>query len=101
LTEAEVKQVEDTINRQIEADLPVKMKIMTLEEAKKKGAHALFADKYGKKVKTYAIGNYSFEACDGPHVTSTGEIGGVKITKEKAVGAGRRRIYASLKSPKH
>ena len=101
VTEAEIEQIESIINKQIKADLPVKMKMMSPEEAKKKGALALFAQKYGQKVKAYSIGKFSFEVCGGPHVNSTGEIGGVRIFKEKVVGAGRRRLYAKLINPKH
>ncbi len=96
LTEEQKKKVEGIINEKIKADLPVKMEMMSLEEAKKKGAQALFGEKYGEKVKVYSIGDYSCEVCGGPHVKSTGEIGGVKIVKEKAVGTGRRRLYAQL-----
>lgn len=96
LTEAEIKKIEQTVNKKIKADLPVKTEMMSLEEAKKRGALAFFGEKYGNKVKAYFIGNFSKEVCGGPHVDFTGEIGGVKITKEKPVGAGRRRIYAKL-----
>jgi alanyl-tRNA synthetase len=93
LTAAEIKQIEAIINEQIKANLPVKMEMMTLEEAKKKGALAFFGEKYGEKVKVYSIGDYSQEVCGGPHVSFTGQIGRVKITKEESVGAGRRRLY--------
>ncbi len=96
LTEAQMKKVEEIINKKIKANLPVRAETMTLVEAKKKGALAFFGEKYGEKVKVYSIGNYSQEVCGGPHVKSTGEIGRVKINKEKAIGAGRRRIYAQL-----
>jgi len=96
LTEKQMKKVEEIINKKIKANLPVKAKTMSLAEAKKQGALAFFGEKYGGKVKVYLIGDYSQEVCGGPHVKSTGEIGRVKIVKEKAVGAGRRRIYAQL-----
>lgn len=103
LTPEQIKKVEQIINRQISRDLPVKWKIMSLAEAKKQGALAFFTEKYGEKVKVYFIGPststerpYSVEVCGGPHVTSTGKIGGVKIIKEKPVGSGRRRIYAEI-----
>lgn len=94
LSELEIKRIERLVNEQIKADLPVKMEMMSLEEAKKIGALAFFVEKYGGKVKIYSIGDYSKEVCGGPHVSSTGKIGSVKIVKEKAIGAGRRRIYA-------
>lgn len=96
LTETQMRKVEEIINEKIKANLPVKAKTMTLAEAKKKGALAFFGEKYSDKVKVYMIGGYSQEVCGGPHVKSTKEIGRVKIIKEKAVGAGRRRIYAQL-----
>ncbi|MBU3957220.1 alanine--tRNA ligase [Patescibacteria group bacterium] len=96
LTEAQMKKVEKIMNEKIKANLLVKIKTMTLAEAKKKGALAFFGEKYSDKVKVYMIGGYSQEVCGGPHVKSTKEIGRVKIIKEKAVGAGRRRIYAQL-----
>ncbi len=97
LTLQQIKQVEDLVNQQISHDLAVKMEMMTLDKAKKKGALAFFTDKYGEKVKVYSIGDFSQEVCGGPHVDSLGEIGSVKIIKEEAVGAGRRRIYARIK----
>ncbi len=112
LTEEQIKKVEKIVNQKIKEDLPVKMETMTLEEAKKKSALAFFGERYGEKVKVCSIGPsvrtsaelsrmpsgrmYSMEVCGGPHVTSTGKIGNVRIVKEKAVGAGRRRIYAKL-----
>ena len=105
LTPGQIKEVEDLINEQITQDLVVKMEMMSLEKAKKQGALAFFTDKYGEKVKVYSIGDpstcsgqvFSQEVCGGPHVNSLGEIGRVKIMKEEAVGAGRRRIYARIK----
>jgi len=97
LTEAEIEQTEDLVNEMIEADLPVKMEIMSLEEAKKAGALAFFEQKYGEKVKVYTIGEFSKEVCGGPHVQYTGEIGKIEIFKEEAVGTGKRRIYARIK----
>ncbi len=97
LTQGQIEEVEDLVNQQIQKDLAVKIEMMTLDEAKKKGALAFFTDKYGEKVKVYSIGDFSQEVCGGPHVDSLGEIGSVKIIKEEAVGAGRRRIYARIK----
>jgi len=103
LTPRQIQKVEEIINEKISQNLPVRMEIMTLEEAKKKGALAFFGEKYGEKVKVYFIGPqkegkkpFSVEVCGGPHVNFTGEIGGVKIKKEEGVGGGRRRIYAIL-----
>jgi len=103
LTSQQIQKVEEIINEKIKENLPVKMEMMTLEEAKKKGALAFFGERYGERVKVYFIGPkntgelpFSVEVCGGPHVNFTGEIGGVKIKKEEGVGAGRRRIYAVL-----
>jgi alanyl-tRNA synthetase len=97
LTPQQIKEVEDLVNQQIQKDLAVKVEMMTLDKAKKKGALAFFADKYGEKVKVYSIGSFSQEVCGGPHVDSLGKIGSVKIVKEEAVGTGKRRIYARIK----
>jgi len=96
LSEAEIKEMEDIVNKQIKADLPVTMEVMSLELAKEKGALAFFEQKYGEQVKVYSIGEYSKEVCGGPHVNSTGEIGKIKIIKEESCGAGKRRLYAKL-----
>jgi alanyl-tRNA synthetase len=96
LTDKEMKKIEEIINEKVKADLKVKMEIMTLIEARKKGILAFFGEKYEEKVKVYSIENYSKEVCGGPHAESTGKLGNVKIVREKAIGAGRRRIYAQL-----
>lgn len=101
MTDEEIKEVEDMINLQIKAALPVSFEIITLDEAKEKGALAFFGEKYGEKVKVYTMGDpdgewFSKEVCGGPHVTNTSELGHVRIIKEEAAGAGIRRIYAKL-----
>lgn len=103
LTEEEIKLVEDLVNQKIQENLPVTMETMGLEEAKEKGALAFFEQKYAEQVKVYTVGPstgsglpFSREVCGGPHVTNTGEIGKIKITKEESCGAGRRRIYAQI-----
>jgi len=102
LSEEEIKKVEKIINEQIEKDLSVTFEIKSLDEAKKEGALAFFGEKYGDKVKVYTVGNknedwYSKEVCGGPHVSSTKNIGRVKIIKQEKVGAGIVRIYATNK----
>jgi len=94
LTPEEIKKVEDEVNKRIKEGLKVERLEMTLEEAKRLGAQALFTEKYGGKVSVYKINNYSIEVCTGPHVKNTSEIGKFKIVKEEAISAGVRRIKA-------
>lgn len=96
LTEDEKKRVEQLVNEQIQADLPVTVTTMPLEEAKKAGAKALFGEKYEDVVKVYRIGDFSMEVCGGPHVERTGTMGHFKIVKEQSSSAGIRRIRAVL-----
>lgn len=96
LTPEEVAQVEKLINEQIAADVPVVMKEMTLDEAKTQGFTGLFESKYGEKVKTYSIGEFSKEICGGPHAERTGLLGTFKIAKQENVSAGVKRIKAVL-----
>lgn len=98
LSEEEIKKVEDLINLKIKENLAMTMEEMSLTEAIKKGAMHFFAEKYGEKVKVYSAGNFSREVCGGPHVVSTGEVGGVRIIKQEKIGAGVIRIYAVLKN---
>jgi alanyl-tRNA synthetase len=96
LTEKEIKEIENMVNEQIQKELAVKREEMTLEEAKKIGAHGVFEHKYGEKVSVYSIGNFSIEICGGPHVKNIRELGKFKIIKEESVAAGVRRIKAVL-----
>jgi alanyl-tRNA synthetase len=96
LTPEQIKKVEEIVNQQIQADLPVRMEIMSLEEARKQGALAFFNDKYEDKVKVYSVGNFSKEVCGGPHVDRTGKLGKFVIQKEQSSSAGVRRIRAVL-----
>ncbi len=96
LTPEEVKAVEDMVNDVIKADIPVVMKEMTLDEAKKEGFTGLFESKYGEVVKTYSIGDFSKEICGGPHAEHTGLLGTFKIAKQENVSAGVKRIKAIL-----
>lgn len=94
LTEEELKQIEDIINEVVLANLPVKAEEMSLDEAKAQGAVALFGEKYEDTVRVISMGDFSKELCGGTHVTSTGNIGLVKILSEGGIGAGLRRIEA-------
>ncbi len=96
LTEDEINSVEKLVNEEIKKVLTVKREEMTVEEAKKLGAQAMFEQKYGEKVSVYSIGDFSVEICGGPHVKNTGELGRFKIIKEESVAAGVRRIKAVL-----
>lgn len=96
LTREQIQKVEDIVNEQIKKDLAVTMEIMSLEDAKKSGARALFGEKYESTVKVYTIGNFSKEVCGGPHVERTGTIGTFKIQKEQSSSAGVRRIRAVI-----
>ncbi len=96
LTEEQLRRVEEMVNNKIRADLPVMMEMVSLEEAKKRGAMALFTEKYGGQVKLYSINDFSIEVCGGPHARSTGELKSFKIVKEEAVGQGVRRLKAVI-----
>lgn len=94
LTQDQIDQIETFVNEQVKKNLPVKQQTMSLAEAKQKGALSFFGQRYPEKVKVYSIAGVSQEVCAGPHVTSTKEIGNIKIIKEESAGAGKRRIYA-------
>ncbi len=96
MTPEQIAAVEALVNEQIERDLPVSYKAMTLEEAQTAGATALFSGKYGEQVKVYSMGDFSLEVCGGPHVEKTGKLGRFKIKKEESSSAGVRRIRAVL-----
>ncbi len=96
LTDEEKKAVEDKVNEIISKNLDIKKEEMTFEDAKKKGIHGVFENKYGEKVFVYSIGDFSKEICGGPHVKNTKELGHFRIKKEQSSAAGIRRIKAVL-----
>lgn len=94
MTPEEIKAVEDMVNQEIQASLPVVTEIMDLEEAKKTGAMALFGEKYGEKVRVVKMGDFSTELCGGTHVSNTNMISCFRILSEAGIAAGVRRIEA-------
>ena len=96
MTAEEIKAVEDLVNGVIQANTPVVMRELSLDEAKEEGFTGLFESKYGERVKTYTIGDFSKEICGGPHAEKTGELGRFKIVKEQSSASGIRRIKAVL-----
>ena len=96
MTAEEKQAVEDLVNKWIAADMPVKHEEMSLDEAKKRGAMALFSEKYGDTVKVITAGDVSCELCGGTHIYHTGEIIKAKVNKEKSISSGIRRITMSV-----
>ncbi len=94
LTEDEITEVQDRVNVAIWSNLPVRAEIMPYDEALKTGAMALFGEKYGDRVRVVTMGDWSKELCGGTHVTATGDIGLLLITREESIGSGIRRIEA-------
>ncbi|HEX6279201.1 MAG TPA: alanine--tRNA ligase [Pyrinomonadaceae bacterium] len=96
MTDAEISEVEDLVNRYILQNEPVTTNMMALEEAMRSGAVAMFGEKYGSEVRVLSVGDgkFSMELCGGTHVRATGDIGSFKITSDEAIASGVRRIRA-------
>lgn len=94
LTEAQLNEVERRVNEEIFKADKVTIESMNIEDAKKKGAMALFSEKYGNVVRVVSVGDYSIELCGGCHASSSSEIGLFRIVGEESIGSGIRRIEA-------
>ena len=96
MTAEEKQAVEDLINSWIASDMPVLHEEMSMDDAKKRGAMALFGEKYGDVVRVITAGDVSCELCGGTHIHRTGEILKARINKEKSISSGIRRITMSV-----
>jgi alanyl-tRNA synthetase len=94
LSDDQLRQIEDSVNDRVRANLEVTKTVMPLAEAKKSGAVAMFGEKYGESVRIVAAGDYSREFCGGCHVNRTGDIGIFKIVSDRSLAAGVRRMEA-------
>jgi len=95
VTAEQIRQVEQLVNREILRNTPVKTELMSMDDAQKQGAMALFGEKYSDQVRVLSMGGqFSVELCGGTHVDRTGDIGLIKITTETSVASGIRRIEA-------
>ena len=94
MTPAQIREVEALVNAEIRKNEPVVTELMDLEEAKAKGAMALFGEKYDERVRVLSMGDFSTELCGGTHAARTGDIGLFRIISESATAAGIRRIEA-------
>ncbi|PIF04797.1 MAG: alanine--tRNA ligase [Arcobacter sp.] len=94
MTTKQIEEVQDLVNSMIARGLEGKIEELPIEQAKTKGAIAMFGEKYGNSVRVVEFGDVSVEFCGGTHVQNTGQIGSFYITKESGVSAGVRRIEA-------
>ena len=94
ITKEELKVIEEKVNDVILESLNITCENMSINDAKNKGAMALFGEKYGDEVRVVSMGDYSIELCGGTHLTNTSQIGMFKILSEGGVAAGVRRIEA-------
>jgi len=96
MTEGELSEVEDLVNRYVLKNEPVTTNMMAIEDAMRSGAVAMFGEKYGSEVRVLSVGEGTFskELCGGTHVRATGDIGSFKITSDEAIASGIRRIRA-------
>lgn len=94
ISKEELDIIERKVNDVILQSLDIECEVMGINEAKEKGAMALFGEKYGNEVRVVSMGDYSIELCGGTHLTNTSQVGLFKILSEGGVAAGVRRIEA-------
>lgn len=94
MTQTQIEEVENIVNRQVLANTPLLVEERSREEARSLGAKALFDEKYGSVVRVVSVPGFSVELCGGLHVNATGDIGLFKITGSEGIGSGTRRITA-------
>lgn len=94
ITSEELHKIEDLVNAQILNDLPVTVREMPIDEARKEGAMALFGEKYGNVVRVVTMGDYSKEFCGGTHLSNTAKIGSFHLVSEASIASGVRRVEA-------
>lgn len=94
VTQAELDAIENLVNEEILKNIPVTIEEMPIDDAKEKGAMALFGEKYGDVVRVVSVDDFSCELCGGSHVDNTSVIGSFRITGESGTGSGVRRIEA-------
>ena len=97
VTEEQLSKVEELVNTYISEQLPIVTQVLTIDEAKKTGAIALFDEKYGDTVRVVSMGDVSKEFCGGTHAFNTSDLGSFKINYEESIGSGIRRIEMCTK----
>lgn len=94
VTAEELQAIETQVNEQIRLNTPLTTDVLPIEEAKARGAMALFGEKYDDQVRVVQMGDYSLELCGGTHVNRTGDIGSFRVSSEAGIASGVRRIEA-------